>query len=399
MVGSELLELVSREISGGQAELAGCVKSLVSRQTNPVCELLDFRDDCSFMEPLLFTYFSTPETRVTLEQILYGQIDEGLRPAAVRAFVDDTGAICLPGLGYVLTDLSDREVTFARGASPGTYVVEEGGRPVTHTFEKILYVGDTGIELGARNDPLTNTLFRDLGGRAVGAEFEGLAPRLAQPLALAFRILKDIVPAYHDSIVAVTRRVVVYRNECLNSFASLSAHGAAFLETRGDENETFFIEDIVHQCGHIIFNAMTLDREAYFVVNPDRSLGKLAHDGDEDRSVYVAYHGIFTECLMCICLYRCYESRIFKGSKAHELLGRLAFILRRLYLDLLNMRQENLFTAKGLALYRMFEEVFDGVYKLIAEPVTQLNMGNQPYNFSYERFVERNPIDSAVAGL
>ena len=105
----------------------------------------------------------------------------------------------------------------------------------------------------------------------------------------------------------------------------------------------------------------------------------------------MAFHGVFTECLMCIGLVRCLEHRVFTGRARHELRGRLSFALKRLSLDLMNLRHEGLFAPEGESLYREFGRIFDEIYRLTREEVVACDLSNQPFTFSYPDFAALNP--------
>ena len=51
-------------------------------------------------------------------------------------------------------------------------------------------------------------------------------------------------PFSHDRILAVMRRIVVFRGESLDSFAAFSAHGTAFLQAGPEVDEVFFLGGI-----------------------------------------------------------------------------------------------------------------------------------------------------------
>ena len=50
-----------------------------------------------------------------------------------------------------------------------------------------------------------------------------------------------------------------------NSFATLSAQGIGFFNAYQDNyDEVFFVDDIAHQTGHIIFNVMIYESNQFF---------------------------------------------------------------------------------------------------------------------------------------
>ena len=212
----------------------------------------------------------------------------------------------------------------------------------------------------------------------------------------AFGILERTAPLLHGCLTAVIRRVIVFASEEGDSFASPSAHGAVFLRPPTDADEVFFIEDLAHQGGHVMLTAISVDRDAYFAMDSERSLADLTGEPDDGRTVYVAFHGLFTECLICIALHACLEAGAFGGRQRHEAIGRLSFAMRRMQLDLPALQQDGVMTARGAAMVRSMGDVFDAIFARVGRQITACDLSNQPYTFSYERFVEQNAVVPAI---
>lgn len=391
MIGAELNDWICAGVDSGQTRLAHLAKSLVSRSNDPTGHALDFSTDNAFLEPLLFAYFSVQSPPVPLCQVLFAHLNSD---AVVRVCSDTDGTIWLPGFGYLETDCPTKELTIRRSAKTNDRIElsdPANGQVVSHTITPVDRISGTGVELIARRDPLTELLFRDSDGNLQTVSFRPLSKRLLEAINEAFQILSTYVPPYHEVICRVLKRIVLFNHDALNSFATMSAHGTAFLNVSGEESVAFFLEEIVHQAGHSVFDSLTLDRTDLFAVDPDSNLKDFTREAGEDRTIYVALHGAFTECLMCLTLTRCLDHARFEGRIAHELRGRLGLILRRLYLDLQNLNHDGLFRTRGQDLHRLFCHVFDQVYSRVASVVTGMDFRNQPYNFSFERFIERNP--------
>ena len=94
---------------------------------------------------------------------------------------------------------------------------------------------------------------------------------------------------------------------------------------------------------------------------------------------------------MCICLYRCHEMEVFSGRRRHELLGRLSFILKRFSGDLMSLNDDGLFSERGKEFFAEFGEIFDEVYRRAKGAIVEFDLSNQPYTFSYDKFVALNP--------
>jgi hypothetical protein len=84
------------------------------------------------------------------------------------------------------------------------------------------------------------------------------------------------------------------------------------------------------------------------------------------------------------------DAGVFGGRQRHELLGRLSLAMKRVHLDLLDVRRPDLYTEVGAELRHGFEEVFDEVFCHAGELITDFDLTNQPYTFSYRRFARLN---------
>jgi hypothetical protein len=338
--GDDVLREVERNAAQGQQRLAEVMRMLAQRQRPDLCVLLELGDDRIFLEPLLFSYFAGGDGG-TLEQVFARYLPRGALADAAAVAAD--------------TEL----------------------------------VAATTIELYRRLHPLHAPLFAG----AVGAPDLGVATsarRHADHLATALRLIAELYPTYYRALVSVTRAIVVFSAQGVNSFAAPAAHGVAFLNSCECDDEIFFVEDLAHQCGHVLFAAATLDRDAYFAVDSERPAATMDGD-DEVRSLYVVLHGVFTEMVMTHCLERCLDSGRFAGRQLHELEGRLAFVLARYASDLAVLAEEGIFTTQGRWLFAGLLRAFEDAVERRGAAVGRLRLGNQPYNFSYERFAAANP--------
>ena len=79
------------------------IKILIYKENRTLFELLEFKNENLFKEPLLFAYFNAKEKSSTLEQILFGYIVEESRPSHIFVYSDESGRIYLPN--YDITSL------------------------------------------------------------------------------------------------------------------------------------------------------------------------------------------------------------------------------------------------------------------------------------------------------
>ncbi len=378
---------------GGQRQLASVLRGLTYQAAPEIFDVLDEADGQVFLEPLLFAYFSARQPKITLPQIILGYVDSALYPEEMEVQTDAAGTVYLPRIGYYCTEACNTTLILRWDSEPGRAVLLDGDRAIAFRFEAVPQIPGTNIEIGRYGSPLLVDLaiesrpqigsFRLVDERAYG---------WAEHLGRAMAILSAEWPEYYRLLTAVVRQVVLFQSDSLNSFATASAHGIAFLNVAAHDDEVFFIEDLLHQCGHVIFNAATARRRDYIAVDPEAKIGSFNNHLHDERSVYVVLHGAFTEFAMTYGMRKCDERAVFAGRQAHELVGRLAFIAQKFGVDLNNLAPAELLTPAGRALYEVFFATFERLRCERPELITGYTMKGQPYNFSYELFARANPM-------
>ena len=53
---------------------------------------------------------------------------------------------------------------------------------------------------------------------------------------------------------------------------------------------------------------------------------------------------------------------------------------------------DELFTTKGMILYNGLKEYYHQIYNKWNNMVSQYDLSNQPYNFTYSKFIQLNPL-------
>lgn len=357
------------EVKRGKEKLADLVKELLALSAPRLLLAVESSPDALF-EPLLFSHLTGGAPPSGLGAVLYPYLEPELRRESTTFTPDSRGVIYLPRVGYFRVQAGEGEAS---------------------RFEPILTVSGTALELLRYDHPL----FQRHYGGATASVFLGpvsLPLHHRDHLARAVSVIRRVWPTLAELMEEVTRRVHVFHALDVNSFATLAAYGCAFLNAGLEDDEVFFIEDLVHQCGHILFSAVTFEGAVYLAVAGDTPLGSLTGDRDERRTLYVALHGLVTEALMTRCLARCHEEEIFTGKKRQELLGRLSFIFRRLHRDLQNLAFRHVYTSKGAELYEFCCTVFNDVFRKHGTELGSLDMEGQGYTFDYRRFDQRNPM-------
>lgn len=393
---SPLAAFFEQSIARGQHQLADAMRRRLYLAAPALAELLDFDDDGIYLEPLLFAAFRgarEPSGR-ELWQVLSGRITPADRRPEIEVVADQFGVVHLPAIGYFRTGCRNTALQLKWTNDARIAQLRAGGVLIESDFEAPLVIPGTRIEIAGACHPLLEPLFVPPDSSAAVPRI--VAPRIhAQQLADALACIGQYMPHYLAYMQTVTRRVLLFKGSSY-SFAAIGAHGMAFLSLQDDPSAAFFVEDMVHQCGHIIFNAITLERDAFFAVDSRRSLRDVL-GVDDDGSLYGAYHGLFTQAHINQCLVAMHRAGTLRGSLQHEVAGRIADDMKRFASALELLGKRPLYTELGWSLLLAFRATFDRLFAQQRDMILGLDTSNQPYIFDFKMFVERNPLLQATA--
>ncbi|MCP5059224.1 MAG: hypothetical protein GY937_21165 [bacterium] len=382
-----LLALTEAGYSAGQAHFAELGRSLLGHAPPDLAATFGAARPSLYLEPLLFAHFKVRGSAEDLLQIGFGYLPDHHRPKRVSVQTNQAGVVCLPNLGYVVTDAPDSRITIVCEAGAPPYRAEMGSTAAGCSLLASARSVCAGIEIDLHHHPLFGYL--SAGESDDGAD---LARTHLGHLQRAVDLIRGAYPIYSDMMSAVTKRIILFRNEDLNSFVSLASFGAVCLNVLDPEaDEVFFIEDLVHQCGHVIFSALTHEVESVLAVPTNMPLESPFAGACETRTVYTALHGIYTEAVMNRCFDLCLGNDSFSGRQQHELIGRFALIFRRFHYDLTALGNRALYTERGAEIYEGCRQIFEDIYDRRRHLLTDHDFTDQPYSFSYGAYRRRNP--------
>ncbi len=393
MINADFFDFAKGKIEEGQSQFALSVKSMIFREDESLFEVLDFSDDRIFLEPLLFAYFNSNKTNITLKQILFGYIHPSKRFTKINVSTNPSGIIYLPKIGYLETENCENlQLELAVDNHTGDYTLTYESNIVDYKFKKTVLITGTDIEVQQFSNPLIEPYFRDRSNNVTSVNSNQIGFNYYDDINNAVIILKEYYPSFFSCFNEVIRCIMPFNSDSANSFATLSVHGTAFLNVPKNANEVFFIEDIVHQCGHTILTSITHEMEQFLAIDPDTPLEKFNLKTGEYRSVYVAFHGVFTEAIMNEAFAICVENKIFMGRKEHELKGRFAYILSRFLADMESLNHPEIFTPTGFYVYSALRNKMLTTYSQYGSMLKEFDLTNQPYTFSYDQFLLTNPL-------
>ena len=393
-----LCDTFRQDIVNSQALIADAMKLLLYNQAPELFESLDFEQDDVFLEPLLFAYFNHGhrDPCVTLQQLLFGYHDWDTRPSRIPVMSDRNGIVYLPQIGYFKTGVKKAQLDLV--CQNGAFHLRQSGQNLPYTFEDRLLVADGKLEVYRYNHPLFRPYYRpydpwDKQLPPVEVDVEDAVKRHLPALIKAFDILKQYCPLFYDEILTTNRSITLFHNPAVYCFVTMCIHGAVFLTTLLENDEVFFLEELMHQCSHNTFNTMLFPKTDYFNIDVEREmLGEHLNVLNETRTIYSALHGLYTVVKRYEGLDVLYHEDFFRAQQKHELLGRIGDIKKRLNTGLDGLDFDKVYTPKGREMYELLKQIGDDMAGRLHAIDGVFDFSNQPGEFSYAKFSERNPL-------
>ncbi|MEV4330992.1 M20/M25/M40 family metallo-hydrolase [Streptomyces sp. NPDC049597] len=283
--------------------------------------------------------------------------------ASREVLTDDEGVVYVPGLGRCTTPHRSARLTVRHDPTARTLTAEAGGE--TYALEPVTRVPGTAIELVDRLDPILDAfLERHIDGYedlAVVADAHAHLPHISRALDL----IAAVSPAYHRALTESLRAVFLYEHPTAESFAALGMHGMIFLNVPPTAGTDYFVEELVHQGGHILFSEATLSRGDFFRVDPEAPLSGLIGQ-DDPRNVYDAFHGLFTEHMEYQIVLGVLDEGLADARELPSFERHLASVARRHLRDLglIGPHAGEIFSDLGAEVFTAFRETYDRAARL-----------------------------------
>jgi hypothetical protein len=376
-------------IKEGRVLIVDTIKIILYKKAPDLFELLDFEDDKAFTEPLLFAFFNSKEqNNHSLEQILWGYIGRDRRPNKILVKSDTNGLVYLPAFGYLETKNANMTL-FLHFLSNQIHLTDNDEKAVAFDYLNLKKVDF--FHINSSQPALLEPFFLSEEGKKVEVELVN-QDRNIESLERAIKIIERVNPEYYNHLKEVVRGVYLYKGDP-NSFATLSAHGLAFFNIQFGNELVFFIDNIVHQCGHVIFNTISFEKEKWFSVSPSTLLIKFTRDSSDKADIYGRFHGLFTQTNVNKTLDAIVDSKLLEGKELHELLGRFTSNMNRFGLAIGKLDRGEVYTDLGKEWLNHFKQTYKYLLDKRKSLIDSFKVDNQPYVFSYEIFNKSNPIE------
>ena len=303
----------------------------------------------------------------------------------------------VPNLGNYKVEAGNVDYSIIKTTDGKFQIKNEHQEAVDFIFSPVNLVPNTHIELMNEQHPLLENFYKDDNNHRIEVEIKRISLMHKDHLKKAFRIVETVYSDYMKLIKAAVKKVVVFNSDQQNSFASLSCQGIAFFNGyQSDYNEVFFIDDIAHQCGHVIFNILTYDKENYFKIDTETEVNQFYDNPNDHRSIYTVFHALYTYYHIFNAFDRCIDQNVFEGEKHTEVLARIGFYLNKCRFDLYLMSKGSIFTEQGNQLYEIFQENYLLMKKKYSKYTDEYKYSNQPYVFTFSLFKRENKQQSVL---
>ncbi len=357
----------------GQSQFQDTFRKLIYQNYPAIFDKLDYYNDDHFIDSLLFGYFNGLKG-ISLEQIVGNELGD---LSNLNVTGDRYGVGYVPNHGYYSSDTPNAKIAIG----------EDNFDPVV-VLEK-----HNNIELCLHTNPYFTHLMEENGGNEDCIKGVPTQPhKYKKYISEAFDLIKKYCPEEYDFYIKSTRKIVLYEKEGMRSFVTRLLHGTIFLSVDKCSTTGFFIEELIHQCSHNVFNAVTFDTTEYLKIDPYLQLSSLI-DKDpslENRDIFGAYHGVYTVSTGVNSMLSMILSGELEEDLHHEMLGRIAIKKPRFRTGIERVNFEEVFTKKGIEMYNFLDERCAEQLARYPEIFNVYDFSNQRAVFDLQRFMDLN---------
>lgn len=388
MHNDQLKSLVNERVAEGRQGLSFVNRSIVYKDAPALFDLLDYENDDIFLEPILFQYSHLSDELQNLPQIMFGYLADDQKPELLTVLTNKKGTAYIPKFGHIYTDAANTKITLNWDRDQKRFVgLRDSGYQLLRTVSA-QYRG--GFEIYQDEIVELNHYFgidhsrEDLG---VAAQYKLHEDEMDQ----SFRVIKSIYPEFHQVLNDALKSFYLFKTKTNRSFATIQSMGISYLNVEDENGLIFFLEDIIHQSAHNIFYYVLADEDV-FSVNPTDPMSLYSSHPNAHGDVYGTFHGLFTLTNITEFLSRCIAQNTFDGLQHLEVQGRISDNMKRFKTALEVFDERKIYTDLGWELYGMLKASYESVYQENHELIASFETSNQPYVFSFKKFLEANPV-------
>ena len=355
-----------------KTKLIETLQILIFKENPSLLEKVDFEDDNVFLEPLLFAYFNSKKDNIfsttLLIEIMQGSFIEK-ELLDIKESFNKNGIAYIPNLGYFNENAEKLEDIL----KIDSFEIIKEIHPALENYFIEYYKGHI-----INSKPEHNSVWQDN----------------YQELEKSIAIIKEFLPHFYEELVFANRKIYLHDNPKILNFASIETLGMLYFYVLGNDNLIYFIEELIHQGSHNFLYYVIHDRKDYFKVDVDNlTMRDLTMQEWDYRTVYGAFHGLFTVTQRVICFDILLSNNVFSGREKHELLGRFTDQFSRFKTGLELLDLDHVFTQKGKEYYFELSTKCETILKKYEKLIKEFDVSNRDLDFRYEEFCKLNPYE------
>lgn len=357
-------------------DIISTIKILIYKENPLLLDKIDFNNEDVFLDPLLFSYFNNKNLfpKEVLEEILQGYF-MAKKPLKIEFSYNKKDVAYIPNKGY-----------FKKGEKI--------------CYNPIAFIRNTKIEILTHPICLLEPIFKSASNNKINESNFVIDKTLLDKnigfLTKAFQLIKESSPQHFKLIEKCCKKCIMFKTdpENTNSFATIQAHGIAFLNVYQDDyDEVFFVDDIAHQTGHIILTTLFFNTKNIYKIDETQTIERLLKEND-NRTIHIILHALYTYYTSFLCLDNCITQNLFNEESKKEAISRIGFYLRRCEYDINIFEKiidhfgsiEYILTIEGIEIYSLIKTKYLEIINKWDSKITNFNYSNQPYNFTYKNF-------------
>ncbi|WP_435261389.1 hypothetical protein [Tenacibaculum sp. nBUS_03] len=361
-------------VKKNKIKIVETLKLLVFKEIRTLFEKLDFDNDATFLEPLLFSYFNSKKdnsfSKEILEQILQGYFISNETVKLSQNIFNKKGIAYIPEKGYFKKGSKNIDSAILK---QGDFEIIKEVHPIQEKY--FIEFSRGHVE---NDNPKHKSVWKDH----------------YKELFEAIEIIKEYLPEFYQELIFANKKIYLHDNPKILNFTSIETLGMLYFYVLGNKNIIYFIEELIHQGSHNYLYYVVHNRKDFFKIDVDNLVMKNFTLQEWDyRTIYGAFHGLFTVSQRVKYFDRLLMKKIFSGREKHELLGRLTdqFSRFRTGLELLNL--EDIYTDKGLKFYKKLDNECATILKKYNFLQKEFDLSNREVDFRYSDFCILNSFE------
>ena len=361
------------------------IKNILYKKDPLIFDKIDFYNDDIFLEPLLFSAIINNDNE---------NIERSLMSYKSNSLIKIKGknSIYIPNIGYIklINEIPIDSYFFIKKTNNILSVTDTYENCIQYKIEPIIYILND-IEFLKENDKLLENLFINKEEEVTHVDF--IENKFFEnKFKKALKDLEKHSPLFYNQLMLSLKKVIFFKGDSY-CFSTIKVHITIFFYVNDNIiNELFFIEHLLHEGGHIIFNNITFDSKNELFIFDYKTLFKDIEGFEKEHGdLYSRFHGIFTHYLISSNFHNFLKKDVYKGDcdRIKELEGRFCFDMNK-YKISLELFSKDILSEKGYELYNIFLAKYHEIINSNSNLINKYNLDNQTYMFSFEKFCQSN---------